>query len=384
MKFLPLVWRNLLRRKFRTVFTLGCIFISFVLYSFLMIVGTAFSMGMDFAGADRMWMTHKVSIIVPLPASYLNDVLNTPGISLATHGTWFGGVYQGKSNQFPIFATDVPTYLKLYPEFTVPDDQMKALENDRQGAIVGADTAKKFGWKIGDKVPVMGDIYPSKDGGPWTFNVDGIYDSPKTAVDKTQVLLRYDYFDENRRPQTRGQVNWFIIKVPDPSQSAAVATALDDHFANSPAETKTVPEKAAIANFAKQTGNIGAMITAILTVVFFVILLVVANTMAQSVRERTSELAVLKTLGFSDTRILTLVMLESMSIAVLGGGLALLIMSIAVGRGSLNMPMLPVFAFTADAKLSGVALVIALGVIAGVLPAMAAMRLRIVDALRRN
>jgi putative ABC transport system permease protein len=359
MKFLPLVYRNLLRRKFRTVFTLGCIFISFVLFSFLMIVRTAFSMGIDFAGADRLWMMHKVSIIVPVPASYLNDLMNTPNVSLATYSTWFGGSYQGKPGQFAVFATDVPTYLKLYPEFDVPPDQLKALESDRMGAIVGLDTANKYGWKIGDKVPLMGDIYPAKGGGPWTFNIDGIYDSKKTAVDKTQFLFRYDYFDENRMSQTRGQVNWFVIKVSDPSQAASVASA-------------------------KQTGNIGAMISAVLTVVLFVILLVVANTMAQSVRERTAELAVLKTLGFGDIRILLLVLGESLLIAVLGGGSALLLMRILVGRGSMNIPMLPVFAFTTPAVVLGASLVLVLGLVAGLLPALAAMRLKITDALRRN
>jgi putative ABC transport system permease protein len=384
MKFLPLVYRNLLRRKFRTVFTLGCIFISFVLFSFLMIVRTAFSMGIDFAGADRLWMMHKVSIIVPVPASYLNDLMSTPNVALATYSTWFGGSYQGKPGQFAVFATDVPTYLKLYPEFDVAPDQLKALESDRMGAIVGLDTATKYGWKIGDKVPLMGDIYPAKGGGPWTFNIDGIYDSKKTAVDKTQFLFRYDYFDENRISQTRGQVNWFVIKVTDPSQSASVASAIDSHFANSPAETKTGPESAMIADFAKQTGNIGAMITAVLTVVLFVILLVVANTMAQSVRERTAELAVLKTLGFGDVRILLLVLGESLLIAVLGGGSALALMRIIVGRGSMNIPMLPVFAFTTPAVVLGASLVLLLGLVAGVLPALAAMRLKITDALRRN
>jgi len=384
MKFLPLVYRNMLRHKFRTIFTLGCIFISFVLFSFLMIVRTAFSMGIDFAGADRLWLMHKVSIIVPVPASYINDISRTPNVALATHATWFGGSYQGKQHQFGCFATDVPTYLKLYSEFEVPPDQLKALENDRMGAIVGIDTAKKFGWKVGDTVPLVGDIYPSKDGQPWTLHVDGIYDSKKTAVDKTVVLFRYDYFDENRMPQTRGQVNWFVIKVSDPSKAAAVASALDSNFANSAAETKTAPERAAIADFVKQTGNIGAMITAILTVVFFVILLVVANTMAQSVRERTAELAVLKTLGFGDVRILLLVLGESFLIAVLGGGTALILMRALVGRGSMNIPMLPVFALTPFAVILGAALLLLLGLVAGLLPALAAMRLKITDALRRN
>jgi putative ABC transport system permease protein len=382
MKFLPLVWRNLLRRKFRTTFTLGCIFVSFVLFSFLMIVRTAFTLGVDFAGADRLWLMHKVSIINPLPAAYLNDIVATPGVALATHCTWFGGNYQDKPNQFAVFATDIDTYLKLYPEFKVPPEQLAAALADRQGAIVGKDTATKYGWKIGDRIPIGADIYLPKDGMAWYFNLDGIYDGDKTA-DKTQFLFRYDYFDENKRA-AKGNVNWYVVKVNDPANAAAIAAKLDATFANSQAETKTAPEKAVIADFAKQTGNIGAMITAILSVVFFVILLVVANTMAQSVRERTSELAVLKTLGFSDARILLLVLGESLFIAILGGWAALALMFVSVGRGSFNTAMLPVFIFSHEALLLGAALAVLLGVLAGVLPALGAMRLKITDALRRN
>jgi putative ABC transport system permease protein len=382
MRFIPLVLRNLLRRKFRTVFTLGCIFISFVLYGFLMIVNAAFTMGIDFAGADRLWMMHKVSIIQFIPSSYLNTIMSTPGVTLSTHCTWFGGSYQGKPNQFAVFATDIPTYLKLYPEFQVAPDQLKALEADRQGVIIGKDTASLYKWKIGDRIPIQADIWQPVQGNTWYFNVVGIYDGGQ-GVDKTQFLFRYDYFDENRRAN-KGVVSWYVIKVADPAAGAAIAAKLDGGFANSQAETKTAPEKAVIADFAKQTGNIGGMITAILSVVFFIILLVVANTMAQSVRERTSELAVLKTLGFGDTRILILVMAESLFIAVLGGFSALTLMYYLVGRGSFNMAMLPVFAFTTSAILTGAALVVALGLLAGALPAVGAMRLKITDALRRN
>jgi putative ABC transport system permease protein len=264
----------------------GCIFISFVLYGFLMIVSTAFTLGIDFAGADRLWLFHKVSIIQFVPVSYLNDILKTPGVAMATHCTWFGGSYQNKPNQFATFATDFNTYLQLYPEFKVPPEQLAAANADRQGAIVGQDTATRHGWKVGDRVPIGADIWMPVQGQTWFFNIDGIYDGDKTA-DKTQFLFRYDYFDENRRGG-KGNVSWYVVKVSDPSNAAAVASKLDAMFANSQAETKTAPEKAVIADFAKQTGNIGAMITAILSVVFFIILLVVANTMAQSVRERTS------------------------------------------------------------------------------------------------
>jgi putative ABC transport system permease protein len=382
MKFLPLVWRNLLRRKFRTGFTIGCIFISFVLYAFLMIVRGAFTLGVDFAGADRLWLFHKVSIIQFVPVSYMDEIQRTPGVALTTHCTWFGGGYQGKPNQFATFATDLETYLKLYPEIKVAPDQLAAALKDRQAAIIGKDTAARYGWKLGDRIPITADIWPPKEGNTWYFNVAAIYDGAKT-VDKTQFLFRYDYFDENRR-YGKGNVSWYVIKVNDPSQAASIAATLDSKFENSQAETKTGPEKAVIADFAKQTGNIGAMITAILSVVFFTILLVVANTMAQSVRERTSELAVLKTLGFTDARILLLVLGESLLIAIPAGCAAIGLMFVVVGRGSLNIAMLPVFIFTNRDVALGCALAVLLGVLAGLLPALAAMRLQIVDALRRN
>jgi putative ABC transport system permease protein len=382
MKFLPLVWRNLLRRKVRTAFTLGCILVSFVLYCFLMIVHTAFTMGVDFAGADRMWTIHKVSIIQFLPVSYLDTILKMPGVTTATHGTWFGGSYQNEPNQFAVFATDIDTYLKLYHEFKVPPDQLKAALADRQGAIVGKDTAAKYGWKVGDRVPILADIWQPVQGQTWYFNIDGIYDGEK-AVDKTQFLFNYSYFDENRRG-AKGMVSFYVVKIADPSQGAGIARRIDEGFANSTYETKTAPEKAVIADFAKQTGDIGAMVTAILIVVFFTILLVVANTMAQSIRERTNEIAVLKTLGFSDGRILMLVLSESVFLSALAGGVALALMATFINRGSFNSAMLPVFVLTNRAIWVGAVLAILLGLMSGALPAVGAMRLRITDALRRN
>jgi putative ABC transport system permease protein len=231
-------------------------------------------------------------------------------------------------------------------------------------------------------VPILADIWQPVKGQTWYFNIDGIYDGEKT-VDKTQFLFRYEYFDENRRGN-KGSVSWYVIKVTDPSTTAALAAKIDSTFANSPAETKTAPEKAVIADFAKQTGDIGAMITAILVVVFFIILLVVANVMTQSVRERTSELAVLKTLGFSDGRVLALILSESLFLSVFAGGSALVLMAIFVSRGSFNTAMLPVFVLTTQALVLGGVFCLLLGLLAGALPAAAAMRLKITDALRRN
>lgn len=382
MKYFYLVWRSLMRRKVRSLFTFGCIVISFILFGYLTLVSFAFNAGVEFAGADRLWLFDKVSIIQFVPISYLQDILKTPGVNAAVACTWFGGVYQDKPSQFATFATELDDYLKLYPEFKVAPEQLKAALADRQGAIVGRDTANRYGWKIGDRIPIKGDIWMTKDGGAWEFNIDGIYDGA-SEVDKTQLLMRYEYFDENRRAG-KGNVSWYVIKLNDPSQGATVAATLDDHFSNSQAETKTQPEKAVVADFAKQTGNIGAMITAILTVVFGIILLIVANTMAQSVRERTSEIGVLKTLGFSDPTILTLVLSESMVLAVLGGFIVLVPMFFFANHGSMNLAMLPVFVFKKSMLFLGLGLSVGLGIVAGILPAVAAMRLKITDALRRN
>ncbi|HUL75027.1 MAG TPA: FtsX-like permease family protein [Vicinamibacterales bacterium] len=382
MKYLALVWRNLLRRKLRTVMTLGAIFVSFALFGVLMVVRTAFGLGVEFAGANRLWVTNKVSIIQFMPVSYVQDVLATPGVTDAVACTWFGGSYQDKPNQFAVFATDLADYFKLYPEFKVPPDQLKAALADRQGVIVGRKTAETYGWKIGDHIPIRPDIWMAKNGGVWEFNIDGIYDGAKT-VDTTQFLFRYDYFDENRRNGT-GNISWIVVGVNDPSRSAELAKAIDAKFANSASESKTAPENAVIADFAKQTGDIGSMLTAILVVVFFTILLVVGSTMAQSVRERTSELAVLKTLGFPDGLILMLVLAESMFLAVLAGAAGLGLIAMLVDFGSFNSPMLPLMILTRASIITGIVLFLLLGLLAGGPPALSAMRLRITDALRRT
>jgi putative ABC transport system permease protein len=346
-----------------------------------MVVQTAFSMGVDMAGADRLMMLHKVSLIQLLPISYQQRIQSTPGVTQTGHATWFGGTYQDNANQFAVIAVD-PDYFRLYPEAQIPPEQMKAWAGDRQGAVVGRTTAERYGFKIGDKVPIQATIWLPKQGNTWYFNVDAIYDGPE-EFDKTSFFFHYEYLDENRRG-AYGQVGWYVMKIDDPSQAAAVAARLDSQFLNSSAETKTSTEKAFLQGFVNQVGNIKAIIIAILAAVLFTLfLLVLANTMAQAVRERTSELAVLKTLGFSNRRVVTLVMAESRILAVLGGGLGLGLTWIAVKGGSFNNAFLPVFTIRGRDVAIGLLLCAALGVIAGLLPATTAMRLRITDALRR-
>jgi len=382
MKFLPLVWKNVWRRKFRTTFTLLSIFIAFLLFGILMTIRTAFSFGVEIAGLDRLVLIHKVSLIMPLPRAYQSQLQQVPGVDIVTHQSWFNGIYQDPQNFFANIAVEPEPFLKIYPEFVVPPDQLKAWLADRQGAIVGKDLAERFGWKIGDRVPLTGTIYQPKSGQSWEFNVSGIYDGAD-GVDKTQFFFRYDYLSENSQFGD-GQVGWYVVKIADPARSVELSRTFDGMFANSSAETKTTTEKGFVEGFASQVGDIGAIMIAISSTVLFMFGLVAASTMAQSVRERTSELAVLKTLGFSGGTVLALVFAESMFIAVAGGGLGLLVAWLIVQAGDPTGGLLPIFILQPRYLLLGAALMIGMGLIAGVMPAVGAMRLRITDALRRN
>lgn len=384
MKFLPLVWKNLWRRKIRTIFTLACIFIAFLLFGLLMTIRAAFSLGVELAGVDRLVLIHKVSLIQPLPVTYKARIAAVPGVVAVTHNTWFGGIYQDPSNFFGQIAVEPDIYFPMYPEVHLPPDQMQAWLADRQGAVAGRDLANRFGWKIGDRIPIQGTIWRPKSGtgDTWEFNLVGIYDG-EPGTDKTTFFFRYDYLDENRQ-QGEGLVGWYVVKIADASRSVEMAQRFDDMFANSPAETKTTTEKGFVESFAKQIGDIGAIMIAILAAVLFTILLVVANTMAQSVRERTNELAVLKALGFSNRSVLLLVLAESIFIAVVGGALGLGLAWLIVAQGDPTGGMLPAFFLPSRDVVAGVALMLFLGVLAGALPATQAMRLRITDALRRN
>ncbi len=381
MKFLPLLWSSLWRKKVRTIFTLLSIFVAFLLFGLLMTIRGAFSFGVEIAGIDRLVLIHKVSLIMPLPVSYLARLNTTEGVTMATHNTWFGGVYQDPANFFAQIAVEPEPFMKLYPEYKVPPEQMKAWLADRQGVMVGVDLAERFGWKVGDRIPIVGTIWQPKQGQVWEFNIAGLYDGD-AGVDKTQFFFRYDYLDENRRGG-EGLVGWYIVKIGDPGAAQQMGAKFDDMFANSSAETKTTTEKGFVEGFAKQVGDIGAIMISITIAVLFTMILVAANTMAQSVRERTSEVGVLKTLGFSNASILVLVLSESLLIAVIGGGLGLLTAWAIVQQGDPTGGMLPIFVLPTRDVVLGSALVVGLGLLAGALPAMNAMNLKITDALRR-
>jgi putative ABC transport system permease protein len=372
-----------MRKKVRTILTLASIVVAFTLFGYLAAIKQAFSQGVDVAGADRLVVRHKVSLIQFLPVSYEADMEQIEGVADATHATWFGGIYQEPKNFFPQFSVAPEEYLAMYPEFLLPEDQKEAWFRTRTGAIVGRILADRFGFEIGDKIPLQATIWP-KSGNEltWEFDIVGIYDGAEQGTDTTQLLFHYDYLDEARQ-FFRGQVSYYIVRVEDPDDSARVARAIDDMFANSPAETKAETEGAFLTGFAEQIGNIGAVITAIVSAVFFTILLVAGNTMAQSVRERTGELAVLKAVGFTDTQVLGLVLAESVTIAALGGLTGLGIAAFFVSFGDPTSGFLPLFYFPRADVVLGVGFVLALGLVTGLLPALQARRLRIADALRR-
>jgi putative ABC transport system permease protein len=378
MKHLPLILANLFRKKLRTTLTIGSFVVALFLFGLLIIVRGAFSQGVDIAGADRLVVINKTSLIQPLPLSYRDHLLRMPGIKQVTFQNWFGGVYQDEKNFFPQFAVDINNQRAMYPEFKIPDDQWKAFVDDREGAIAGESLAARFGWKVGDRIPIKGTIYT----GAWAFNLRGIYKGSRAQDDTTQFWFHWDFLEE-RRDFGKGDVGWYVVRVTDPDLSVKVAKTIDDEFANSPFETKTDTEKAFAASFVKQMGNIEFLILTVGGVVFFTLLLVTGNTMAIAVRERIGELAVLKALGFSNRFVLLLVMMESLMVAFIGGGLGILLAKLFSLRGDPTNGILPYFYLPMWAIAAGVGAALLVGVAGGILPAISAMRLRVVDAIRR-
>jgi putative ABC transport system permease protein len=382
MKFAHLIWGNLKRKKLRTTLTLLTILVAFVLFGLLCAVKQALIGGVELAGVDRLIVRHKVSIIQLLPQSYQARMEKIPGVAAVAHQTWFGGIYQDPKNFFMQCPVVPEEFMKMFPEFLLPPDQMKAWQATRTGCIVGRNTANRFKWKIGDKVPIQSPIWGRKT---WEFDVVGIYDGRDKGTDTTAMWFRYDYFDEFRQSQNwgKGLVGWYTIRVKDPAQAAEVARRVDDEFANSPAETKAEPEGAFIQGWANQIGNIAWIVASILAAVFFTILLVTGSTMSQAVRERIGELGVLKAIGFTNGQLLGLVLAESCLLTMLGGGLGLAFAWLITAQGDPTGGLLPLFHFPAGDLLLGAGIAIALGVITGILPALQAMRLRVADALRR-
>ncbi len=395
MKLLSLVWANLKRKKLRTILTLLSIFIAFLLFGLLGALKEALTGGVNLAGVDRLIVRHKVSLIMTLPVSYGPRMQNLPGVDAAAHSTWFGGIYKDDPrNFFGSIPVEPEHFLDLYPEYQVSDEHKQAWLRTRTGAVVGQTLIQRFGWKIGDRVALKSPIWRRENDQAWEFDIVGVYTATQKNIDTSALFFRYDYFDE-ARIRGKGEVGWYVVRVkpvepgPDADRRmeekvAQVVSAIDAEFANSPHETKTEPEGAFVQGFVAQMGNIGMILIAVLSAVFFTILLVAGNTMAQAVRERTEEIGVLKALGFTNQRVMWLVLAESLVIAAVGG-LAGLGTAFAITLAGSPMPsMLPVFFLPLRDLGIGAVLVVLLGIVAGILPAVQAMRLQVAAALRRQ
>ena len=384
MKYFQLIWSALFRRTTRTIFTLLSVLAAFLLFGLLDSVRTAFAnAGGSVAGVDRLITISKVSFTVALPKSLLPRIQAIPGIAKVTYANWFGGIYQEPKNFFANQAV-AENYLDLFPEWSLSDAERKAFKETRTGAVVGESLARKFNWKLGDKIPLQATIFPQKDGSnAWTFDLVGIFraQDPKLKAQENVLFFNWSYFDEASRFRS-GTVGWYVTKLTDRTQADQVAQAIDKLSADSDHETKTQSEQAFTAAFVSQFADIGLIVGAIMGAVFFTLVLLTGNTMAQAVRERIPELAVLKTIGFSNKSVLGLVLSESVLLLLLGGAIGLAVAGVVVEgvRAQLGsaVPMAPV---GGPSWLRGLALMVIIGFIVGALPAVRGMRLRIVDAL---
>ena len=383
MKYFSLVWAQLFRSRTRTLLTLLSVVAAFLLFGMLDSVRVAFNSGGSVDGANRLIVASRLSITQSLPVRLQAEIEAIPGVENVTYAMWFGGIYQDQRNFFPNFSV-APNFFDVYGEYEVPPDQLQAFRDTRTGAAVGEALAKKFGWKIGDTIPLQATIFPRGGSNDWPLVLKGIYRSKDRALaanEERQLMMNWKYFDESN-DYIKNQVSWYTVTLDNPDHSSRVAQAIDAISANSDHETKTQTESAFQQAFAKQFADIGLIVTAIMGAVFFTLLLLTGNTMAQAVRERIPELATLKTLGFSDATVLVLVMVESVLLVVIGGlvglGLASAIMPgvSAASGGVIALPTVP-----AQTWLIGLALMIGIGIIVGVLPALRAQRLKIVDAL---
>ena len=383
MKYLYLVWSNLRRKKIRTILTLLSIMVAFMLFGYLGAIRQGFSQGIDVAGVDRLIVRHKISIIQLLPEAYESRIEQVDGVIDAAHQTWFGGIYQKPSNFFAQMPVKPQEYLDMFPEFLLSDEERQTWFKTRSGAVAGRGIADRFDWKVGDRIPINATIWTRKGGErTWEFDLVGIYDGAEKGTDTSQFLFRYDFFDESRQ-FAQGQVGWYTVRISDPDRAAETAALIDAEFANSPYETKAEPEGAFLQGFANQIGDIGFIMMSIVAAVFFTILLVAGNTMAYAVRERTNELAVLKAIGFTDRAVLGLVLGESLVLTGLGGAIGLFLAWLLVATGDPTGGSLPMFYIPVKDLVTGVVLIGVMALIAGILPALQAQRLRIADALRR-
>ena len=385
MNYLVLILKNLFRHKLRASLMIVCILTAFAIFGVLASIERSVDAGQDIAAADRLVVVNKINFTQPLPIAYSDRVRAVEGVQQATHVNWFGGYYQDPKNFLVALAVDPVTYMEVYGnELDISSEARQSFIRERTGALVGEAMAKKWGWKVGDHLPIANNIFAQKDGSrSWDFTVVGIFKSKKPEVNTNFMVFQYDYFDETRA-FGKGQIGWIVLRTASPAVNDRVARTIDQMFANSAYETSTDTEKALNRAFVAQFGNIKLIMVLVVGAAFVTILMIVGNTLMMSVRERTREIGVLKSLGFSASRILRLVLGEAVLLALIGGlsglgwaGLFILSVRDSVA-GLVPQTISPDVAFT------GLALMLGFGIVTGLIPALNAMRLRVGAALGRS
>ena len=385
MHVIKFVLKNTLRHKLRSFLTILGIATAVMAFGFMRTVITAWYAGVEASAVNRLITRHSVSFIFTLPLSYREQISKVPGVTQVSYANWFGGVYKDASdwkNFFPRMAVDPETYIDMYPEYVVTPEEMAAFQKERNACLVGAKLSEQLGFKIGDVIPIDGDIYPGK----WEFVVRGIYHGKDKTADETQMFFQWQYLDEHvkqRQPGREGQVGWYVLKVHSPSDMTIVAEKVDEDFKNSLAATKTETEKEFQQSFVSMSSAIISSLKAVSFVIIGIILLVLANTIIMSARERTREYAVLKALGFSSFHLIGLIGGESMLLASLGGALGLvLLFPVTQGFANLFPTFFPVFNVGLVTVLLSVSTAIAAGIIAAIFPTAHTLHTKTVDGLR--
>jgi putative ABC transport system permease protein len=386
MNDLVLIRKNLSRHKLRAILMIVCIVTAFAIFGVLASIERSVDAGQDLAAADRLVVVNKINVTQPLPLAYVDRVRAIEGVRQVTHVNWFGGYYQDPKNFLAALAVDPVTYMEVYgAELDISPEARQSFIRARTGALVGEALARKWGWKVGDTVPIANNIFSQKNGShSWDFTVVGIFNGKKPEVDTDFMVFQYDYFDETRA-FGQGQIGWMALRTVSPAVNDRVARTIDQTFANSSYETSTETEKALNRAFVAQFGNIKLIMVLVVGAAFVTILLIVGNTLMMSVRERTREIGVLKSLGFPASRILRLVLGEAVLLALIGGlqGLGWAALFLFSVRGSVG-GLVPEIPISPDVVLTGLALMLGFGIVTGLTPALVAMRLRVGAALGRS